>query len=76
MNVDLGSRVVFATSAIAGSSVILSPDGQRLAYISQSRLFVQRLDQPTATELAGTNGVFGGFSRLTENGWRFSRALS
>ncbi len=61
LNVDLGSRVVFASSSISTASVILSPDGQRLAYISQSRLFVQRLDQPAATELAGTNGVFGGF---------------
>jgi DNA-binding winged helix-turn-helix (wHTH) protein len=37
-----------------GTSAILSPDGARLVYVAQSRLFVRRLDQATSTELAGT----------------------
>ena len=61
LNVDLGAGVVFASSAISSANVVVSPDGQRLAYISQSRLFVQRLDQSTATELPDTNGAFGAF---------------
>ena len=36
------------------TSAILSPDGTRLVYVAQSRLFVRRLDQATSTELAGT----------------------
>jgi serine/threonine-protein kinase len=61
LNVDLGAGVVFASSAISSANVVVSPDGQRLAYISQSRLFVQRLDQSTAAELPDTNGAFGAF---------------
>lgn len=37
-----------------GTSAILSPDGTRLVYVAQSRLFVRRLDQATSTELKGT----------------------
>jgi serine/threonine-protein kinase len=61
LNVDLGRQAVFNTSSINGSNVILSPDGQRLAYISQSRLFIQHLDQPTPRELPGTQGVYQAF---------------
>jgi serine/threonine-protein kinase len=61
LNVDLGPSVVFASSAISSANVVVSPDGQRLAYISQSRLYVQRLDQSTAAELPDTNGAFGAF---------------
>ena len=37
----------------------ISPDGTRLAYLSgtPTRVFVRRLDQPAATELAGTQGA-------------------
>ena len=37
-----------------GTSAILSPDGTRLVYVAQSKLFVRRLDQAASTELAGT----------------------
>src|SRR5215467_2047335 len=37
-----------------GTSAILSPDGTRLVYVAQSRLFVRRLDQAASTELRGT----------------------
>ena len=38
-----------------GADAILSPDGTRLVYISQSKLFVRQLDRATATELPGTD---------------------
>jgi serine/threonine-protein kinase len=61
LNVELGSSVVFASSAISSANVVIAPDGLRLAYISQSRLFIQKLDQSNATELSDTNGAFGAF---------------
>ena len=41
--------------------MIVSPDGTRIVYVSQGRLFTRRLDQPNATELAGTQGAFEPF---------------
>ena len=32
-----------------------------MVYVSQSRLFTRRLDQPNATELAGTQGAYAPF---------------
>jgi Tol biopolymer transport system component len=61
LNVDLGPNVSLSSSALSGADVILSPDGHRLAYISQARLFSLSLDQPVATELAGTEGAYGAF---------------
>src|SRR5689334_15080966 len=61
LNADLGPGVSMATSSITGSNLILSPDGSRLAYISQSRLFTLRLDQSVATELPGTEGAYDAF---------------
>ena len=61
LNVDLGPNVSLTSSVTGGARIILSPDGQRLAYISQARLFSLRLDQPGATELAGTEGAYGAF---------------
>ena len=54
LNVDLGSGVSLDSSI--GADVIISPDGTRIVYLSQNRLFTRRLDQPTATELAGDRG--------------------
>jgi len=59
LDVDLGSDVSLG-SAI-GADVIISPDGNRLAFVSQSRLFTRRLDRPKAVELAGTQGAFAPF---------------
>ena len=59
LNVDLGSGVSLDSSI--GSNVIISPDGTRIVYVSQNHLFTRRLDQPTATELAGTEGASGPF---------------
>ena len=61
LNVDLGPTVSLSSSALSGADVILSPDGHRLAYISQARLFSLSLDQPVATELAGTEGAYAAF---------------
>jgi serine/threonine-protein kinase len=51
LDVDLGSEVSLPAPNLATSSVVLSPDGTRLAYVAtasdgQSRLFTRRLDQP------------------------------
>src|SRR5207247_8693061 len=40
-----------------GSNVVLSPDGDRLVYVSRGRLFSKRLNQTKAIELSRTEGV-------------------
>jgi serine/threonine-protein kinase len=59
LDVDLGSDVSLGSPR--GTDVIISPDGTRLVYVSKSRLFTRRLDQPKAAELAGTEGAFAPF---------------
>jgi magnesium-transporting ATPase (P-type) len=59
LDVDLGSGVSLGSPA--GADTIISPDGTRLVYVSQNRLFTRRLDQPTAAELAGTEGAYAPF---------------
>ena len=59
LDVDLGPDVSLGSPA--GTDTILSPDGTRMVYVSQGRLFTRRLDQPNATELAGTQGAFAPF---------------
>ena len=59
LDVDLGPEVSLDSSR--GADVIISPDGTRIVYVSQNRLFTRRLDQPTATELAGTEGTVSPF---------------
>ena len=55
LDVDLGPDV--ALTAGGGALAVLSPDGVRLVYCSQSRLFTRRMDQPEATALPGTEGA-------------------
>ncbi len=55
LDVDLGSDVSLASPQ--GADVIISPDGNRLVFVSRGRLFTRRLDQPKAVELAGTAGA-------------------
>jgi Tol biopolymer transport system component len=55
LDVDLGPDVSLGSPQ--GTDEIISPDGTRLVYVSQGRLFTRRLDQPNATELAGTQGA-------------------
>jgi serine/threonine-protein kinase len=59
LDVDLGAGV--SLDSEAGASVIVSPAGDRLVYVSKSRLFTQTLDQPAAAELPGTDGAFAPF---------------
>jgi Tol biopolymer transport system component/predicted Ser/Thr protein kinase len=59
LDVDLGPEV--SPGSAVGAHAIISPDGRRLVYLSQSRLFTRRLDQPKATELAGTQGAYEPF---------------
>jgi serine/threonine protein kinase/dipeptidyl aminopeptidase/acylaminoacyl peptidase len=59
LEVDLGHDVFL--NALGGSDIILSPDGTRIAYLSQNRLFTRRLDQASATELPITPGATSPF---------------
>jgi serine/threonine protein kinase len=66
LDVDLGPDVSLQSiqsiqQGSDGTNAILSPDGTRLVYVSQDRLFTRRLDQPKATELAGTEGAYQPF---------------
>jgi Tol biopolymer transport system component len=56
LDVDLGPDASLPSLEAAADSVRLSPDGTRLVYQSGNpqRLFTRRLDQPTASELPGT----------------------
>ena len=63
LEVELGSDVVLEPLAQpTPSSVAISPDGTRLVYVASvaggpPKLLIRRLDQPGATELAGTEGA-------------------
>ncbi len=59
LDVDLGSDV--SLEYPTGADAILSPDGTRIVYVSQGRLWTRRLDQPTATELASPQGAYAPF---------------
>ena len=67
LEIDLGADVSLpALVRPTPSSVAISPDGTRLAYIASvaagtPRLFLRRLDQSSATEVAGTEGVINPF---------------
>ena len=63
LEIDLGADVSLPPLVIpTPSSVAISPDGTRLAYLASvaggtPRLFLRRLDQSRATEVAGTEGI-------------------
>jgi serine/threonine protein kinase len=65
LDVDLGPEISLPSPENSPlSTVALSPDGTRLAYVASSsggppRLFTRRLDQPKAVELPGTDGAIG-----------------
>lgn len=59
LEVDLGSEVSLGSER--GADVILSSDGTRIVYVSQSRLLTRRLDHLQPTELAGTEGAYAPF---------------
>jgi Tol biopolymer transport system component len=59
LDVDLGPTV--SLSSDPGAGVIISPAGDRLAYVSRSRLFIRSLDAARASELPGTEGATAPF---------------
>ena len=64
LDLDLGPDVSLGSGT--GPSVILSPDGSRLVFMSEGpdgirRLFTRRLDQPKASPMPGTDGAFAPF---------------
>jgi serine/threonine-protein kinase len=67
LDVDLGSDIsLLRLVAPTFSSVALSPDGSRLAFVgsvagSPTRLFQRRMDEAASTELAGTQGATNPF---------------
>ena len=67
LEADLGNDVSLVPLAIPTvSSVVISPDGTRLVYVGTvsggpPKLLTRRLDQPNATELAGTEGAMDPF---------------
>ncbi len=59
LEVDLGQN---APGGIrSGSDVVLSPDGSRVVYVANDRLFTRRLEELNATELAQTEGATAPF---------------
>jgi len=61
LDLDLGPDVNIATAPGSGSRIALSPDGSRLVFMSQARLYTRRLDQSNETELKGAEGASAPF---------------
>ena len=67
LDVDLGPDVsLLPLAAPTFSSVIISPDGERLVFVGSvsggsSRLFAKRLDEAGITEITGTQGALNPF---------------
>jgi len=58
LDVDLG---VPLSRSQAGPDVGISPNGERLVFMSNGRLFTRRLDQSTSIALEGTDGALSFF---------------
>ena len=68
LELDLGDNVLMRSTQVGSSSVIISPDGHRLVFVSfqnqEPRLMTRVLDEiggPEPVELPGTAGVRGPF---------------
>ena len=63
LSAELGADAALATTR--GANAILSPDGAVLAFVAErnrtSQLYVRRLEQVSATSMAGTDGAAGPF---------------
>ncbi len=64
LDLDLGSDMSLGSST--GPAAILSPDGDRIVFVSQSpegtrRLYTRRLDQPASMALANTGDAYAPF---------------
>jgi serine/threonine protein kinase len=60
-DVQLGADVDISSAPGSGSRIALSPDGSRLVFMSNRRLFVRRLDRVEVTELKGAEGASAPF---------------
>jgi len=66
LDVDLGPDISLPAPDNTGPSVIISPDGNRIAYVAsvqggRTKLFTRRLDQPAPVELPGTDSAVAPF---------------
>jgi len=67
LGADVSLVIAEGASAPAGNAAVVSPDGSQLAFVARPhgggapRLYVRRLDQLTATPLAGTENAVGPF---------------
>jgi len=61
LDVDVGADISRSASRNGGANVILAPDGSRIVYVAQNRLFTRKLDQPNGMELTGTEGAYAPF---------------
>ena len=71
VSAELGANASLVIASLQttpiGNAAVVSPDGTQLAFVAQPhggsapRLYVRRLDQLTATPLAGTEGAAGPF---------------
>ena len=61
LDLDLGPDVNLAVAPGSGSRIALSPDGSRLVFMSEARLYTRRLDQSNETELKGAEGASAPF---------------
>ena len=59
LDVDLGDDVSLYGNQ--GIEVVISPDGNRIVYVSNDRLYSRTLDQSEGAELKGTEGGFAPF---------------
>ena len=59
LDVNLGQDV--SLESLRGADVIISPDGERLVFVSQGRLWTRRLDQADASPLAGSEAGYAPF---------------
>jgi serine/threonine protein kinase len=69
LNVDLGPEVSLGSQT--GPEVGLSPDGERLVFISKGRLFARRLDQSASVAVDGTEGATSFFFSPDSNSVAF-----
>ena len=60
LDVDLGVESS-SEVPVRGADVILSPDGTRLVYESNGKLYIRKVDQLVGAELAGTEGAYAPF---------------
>jgi serine/threonine-protein kinase len=81
LDVDLGPEISLPPPDNNGPSVVISPDGNRIAYVASvsggpNKLFTRRLDQTTAAELPGTDGAVNPFFSRDNHWIGFNTSLN